>query len=235
MKTETIILNEQRNVVLSAYLQEELSDTALPAILVLPGGGYHVCADIEAEPPAYAYQAAGYQAFVLRYTVGPQCVWPLPLEDYEQAVERIRENAGKWNIDPEKIVVAGFSAGGHLAACAATVARNRPAAAILIYPAVLPECVDDCIPGAPYPIEEITQDTCPCFFAAARDDDMVDIRNMLTMETALAEKGIPFESHIYPAGGHAFGTADFSPFGKKMSPRMKNWVKESIGWLKEVL
>lgn len=235
MKAEKIILNENRNVVLSAFLQEERSEKALPAALILPGGGYQVCADIEAEPPARAYHAAGFHSFVLRYTVGSGCVWPLPLEDYEQAMDVIRGNAEKWNIDTERIVVAGFSAGGHLAACAATVSKIRPAAAVLIYPAVLPECVDECLPGAPYPVDKVDENTCPCFFAAARDDDMVAIHNTLNMELALAEYGIPFESHIYSAGGHAFGIGEFSPFGHEVTPRLKNWVAESTGWLKEIL
>ena len=235
MRTETIVLNERRNVTLHACLQEEGSGQPLPAVLVLPGGGYQVCADAEAEPPAFAYQEAGFQAFVLRYTVGRQCEWPLPLQDYEQAMEVIRSNAGQWNIDPDKIAVAGFSAGGHLAACAATVSKVRPAAAVLVYPAILKECMDDCLIGVPCPDQEITDSTCPCFFAAARDDDMVDIRNSLKMQLALADHNIPFESHIYSVGGHAFGTAQSSPFGHAMTPRLGNWVKESIGWLKETL
>jgi len=228
-----MILNEERKVTLSFYPAEMRDSSPLPAVLILPGGGYRLCADGEAEPPAFAYREAGFHAFVLRYTVGKRCSWPLPLEDYEQAVEVIKENASEWGVDINRIAVAGFSAGGHLAACAAVSAANRPAAAVLVYPAILPSSMDSCLPGAPYPNELVTEDTCPCFFAAARDDDNVDIRNTLLMEQALADHGVPFESHIYSVGGHAFSTGESSPWGHELTPRLKNWVGESIGWLRE--
>ena len=235
MKTEKIVLNEERNVTLSAYLQDEKTDERCSAILIMPGGGYEICAEPEGELPAYAYQAAGFQAFVLNYTVGNQCVWPLPLEDYELAMETIKNRADEWNIDPEKIAIAGFSAGGHLAGCAATIGKNRPAAAVLVYPAVIKECIGDRFPDGPFPNEQVSKDTCPCFLLAARDDDVVDIKNTLLMELALTEYGIPFESHIYSVGGHAFATGEFSPWGHELTPRLKNWVRESIGWLRETL
>ncbi len=233
MKKEISCLNEERNVTLTAYLWED--ETVRPAILVLPGGGYRICADGEADPPAEAYARAGFQAFVLRYTVGDQCRWPMPLEDYGQAVRLLKSKAGEWHLDPDRIAVAGFSAGGHLAACAATMSEERPAAAVLVYPAILPDCMDHCLPGTPYPNEHVSESTCPCFFTAARDDDDVDIRNTLVMEQALAEKGIPFESHIYSVGGHAFSLGISSPWGHELTPRLKNWPEESIGWLREVL
>ena len=105
-------------------------------MLVIPGGGYAMCSDREADPVATAYLKAGYQAFILRYTCTPKGKWPLPLEDYDQAMGRIIENAEAWHVDADKIAVVGFSAGGHLAACAATVAEHKPAAAVLVYPKI---------------------------------------------------------------------------------------------------
>ena len=200
MKSQEIILNENRNVSLTAYIQEadgEFGFSKRPAMLVIPGGGYAMCSDREADPVATAYLKAGYQAFILRYTCTPKGKWPLPLEDYEQAMALIEERADEWHLDKTKIAVAGFSAGGHLAACAATVAEHKPAAAVLVYPAILKDICDLCQPGMPYPHEHVTAKTCPCFFAAARDDRTVDISNSLRMELALAEKGVAFESHIY--------------------------------------
>lgn len=86
MKAQEIFLNENRNVTLTAYIQEtdgEFGFSRRPAMLVIPGGGYAMCSDREADPVALAYLKAGYQAFVLRYTCTPKGKWPLPLEDYE--------------------------------------------------------------------------------------------------------------------------------------------------------
>ena len=242
MKTEVITLNEERGVTLSILLQDvrgEYGFTERPAMLVIPGGAYVMCSDREAEPIALAYAEAGYQVFVLRYTVGDGCTWPLPLEDYEAAMEYILAHAEEWHFDPKKIAVVGFSAGGHLAACTATLAEHRPAAAILIYPvifpdaSILPTVMAAGKPALPDPHEHVDSKTCPCFFAAARDDRTVDIRHTLAMEQALSDHGIPFESHIYSFGGHGFSNAARNINRGKLSPRVKNWVGDSIGWLEE--
>lgn len=238
MKAEKVILNEAREVSLTAYIQEtegEFGFAERPAMLVLPGGGYTICSDREADPVALAYAKAGYQTFVLRYTVNSKGGWPLPLEDYEQAMATILDRAGEWHIAKDKIAIVGFSAGGHLAACAATLAEHKPAAAVLVYPAVLNDIVDMCQPGMPYPNEHVTPETCPCFLTACRDDRTVDIKNTLMMELALAEKGVPFESHIYSYGGHGFSTAENWVNTNSVSARLPSWVDASIGWLKETL
>jgi len=237
MKSEVIVLNEERNVTLTCYLQEvngEFGFSERPAMLVMPGGGYAMCSDRESDAVALTYSKAGFQTFILRYTVKGKGTWPLPLEDYEQAMELIRSNSGLWHIAENRIAVAGFSAGGHLAACAATIAKNKPDAAILIYPAILKDIVDMCQPGMPYPNEHVTADTCPCFLAACRDDRVVNIKNTLMMELALAEKDIPFESHIYSYGGHGFSTADEWIVTNSCSERVPHWVEDSIGWLREI-
>ncbi len=238
MKVEKIILNEERNVTLTAYLQEtdgEFGFSKRPAMLVIPGGGYAMCSDREADPVATAYLKAGYQAFVLRYTCTPKGKWPLPLEDYDQAMGKITENAEAWHVDADKIAVVGFSAGGHLAACAATVAEHKPAAAVLVYPAILKDICDLCQPGMPYPHEHVTAKTCPCFMVAARDDRTVDISNTLRMELSLAEKGVAFESHIYSYGGHGFSTGEDWINTNSVCPRLPRWVSDSIEWLGEIM
>ena len=238
MNAETILLNGERNVTLTAYIQEvdgEFGFTKRPAMLVIPGGGYAMCSDREGDSVAMAYLKAGYQAFVLRYTVKNNGGWPYPLNDYEQAMALIAEKADEWHIDPAKIAVAGFSAGGHLAACAATIAEHKPAAAILVYAAILEDIVDMCQPGMPYPYRQVTPETCPCFLVAARDDRTVDIKNSLMMELALVEKGVAFESHIYSYGGHGFSTAEDWINTNSVCPRLPHWVSDSIQWLGEVM
>lgn len=237
MRQETIILNEERNVTLTVYLQEvegEFGFPKRPGMLVLPGGGYAMCSDREADPVAMAYSRAGYQTFVLRYSVGEHKAWPNPLDDYEQAMELIQSNAEQWHLDASRISAVGFSAGGHLCACAATIAKHKPAAAILVYPAILKDICDMCQPGMPQPNEHVDGDTCPCFVVACRDDRTVDIKNALMMQVALADKGIAFESHIYSYGGHGFSTAEDWIITNSVSTRVPNWVDDSIGWLHEL-
>ena len=238
MRQEIINLNPERNVTLTAYLQEtagEFQFAKRPAILIMPGGGYAMCSDREADPVAMAYLKAGYQAFILRYSTGKHKTWPNPLEDYGQAMALIEERAEEWHLDSSRIAAVGFSAGGHLCACAATIAKHKPAAAILVYPAILKDICDLCQPGMPQPNEHVTGETSPCFLVACRDDRTVDIKNSLMMELALAEHGIPFESHIYSYGGHGFSTAEDWVINNSRSARVPDWVESSIGWLKETL
>ncbi len=236
MRMECISINAERNVTLTAYIQEvegEFLFSKRPAILIMPGGGYSMCSDREADPVAMAYLKAGYQTFILRYSVGKNKTWPNPLEDYENAMEMIETRAEEWHLDKDRIAAVGFSAGGHLCACAATIAIHKPAAAILVYPAILKDICDLCQPGMPQPNEHVTADTCPCFVVAARDDRTVDVKNSLQMQIALAEHDVPFESHIYSYGGHGFSTGEEWIRTNSCSSRMPNWVEDSIGWLKE--
>lgn len=238
MKTESIVLNQARNVTLTAYLLdvggEFGSVPKRPAMLILPGGGYSMCSDREADPVAWPYLKAGFQVFILRYSVMKDAQWPNPLNDYEQAMEMIRSKAEEWNLYPDKVAVVGFSAGGHLAGCAATMAKNRPNAAVLGY-AVLGADVKLCNPSAPDAIEAVDEDTCPCFVFATRNDGVVPINNSTRFLTALAEKGIAFESHIYGYGPHGFSTGDSSvQGGENLCPRAAQWADDSIAWLREI-
>ncbi|MCM1188294.1 MAG: alpha/beta hydrolase [bacterium] len=240
MRKELITLSEEREVTLTAYLQEvggEFHNIGKrPAILVLPGGGYQMCSDREADPVAFPYLKAGYQVFILRYSVKPGTAWPQPLEDYEQAMELIADRAEEWSLYPDKVAVIGFSAGGHLAGAAATVSRIRPAAVILGY-AVLNRDVKGCSKTAPDLIGEVDGKTPPCFLFASRTDNVVPIDSSLEFMTALSRKGISFESHIYAYGPHGFSTCDSSVQDKycDMCDRIPHWVEDSIGWLRDVL
>lgn len=137
-------------VFLTPYLQE--CSVPKPAVIVCPGGGYMMTADNEADPVARAFQKSCYHAFVLRYSnlQTGESAYPQPLFDIARAMEVIHENAEKWMIDTQKIVVCGFSAGGHLASSLGTSWKSsllkekfgkspeifRPAALILSYPLV---------------------------------------------------------------------------------------------------
>lgn len=240
MKSECIVLNKERNVTLTTYIQDVGGEFAnipkRPAMLVIPGGGYQMCSDREADPVAMPYLSAGYQVFILRYSVKEHAKWPNPLSDYEQAMELIKSRAEEWNIYQDKIAIVGFSAGGHLAASAATMSKNRPNAAILGY-AVTTDDIKMCENTAPDTVSAVDKNTCPCFVFSTRTDSVVPIENSLKFLKALTKHNIAYESHIYSYGPHGFSTGDSSILspGAKISNRAPNWVKDSIEWLKEVL
>lgn len=239
MQTETITLSASRKVTLTAYLQEVDGPfdyvKRRPAVLILPGGGYQYCSKREMDPVAYGFLQAGFQTFILNYSVRKEATWPTPLNDYDQAMDVIRQNAGAWNLYPDKIAVIGFSAGGHLAAAAATMSRQRPNAAILGY-AAAGEDVKVCLPSAPDTIDYVDERTCPCFLFATRNDKVVPIQNSLRFMDALAQADVSFESHIYAYGPHGFSTADSSVQNpaEPICDRVPNWQKDAIGWLRDV-
>ena len=241
MLIETIVLNELRNVTLTAYIQpvngEFPNIPYRPAVLVLPGGGYSFCSDREADPVAMLYLKAGYQVFILRYSVGANATWPNPLDDYDQAMELINIRAGEWHVYTDKIAVIGFSAGGHLAGAAAALSKNRPAAVILGYPAVTGETIHMCLPSAPDIPDAVDRNTCPCFIFATRDDNTTPVRNVIATIDALDRYGISFECHIYAYGPHGYSTADASVLAPdtNICGRAGNWVEDSLAWLKDML
>ncbi len=240
MLYQKIVLNKKRNVSLTVMAQEVGGEfrgvTARPAVLILPGGGYRFCSDREAEPVALPYLKAGFQAFILRYSVLENAVWPQPLKDYEKAMALIRENAEKWHVIPDRIAVIGFSAGGHLAGAAATMSENRPNAAILGYPVLREESAQELgltMPGIP---EHVDEKTCPCFLFATRTDSVVPIQNTLDMMNALNKYHTSFECHIYGYGPHGYSTGDHSVQSATtvIPARASDWVEDSIAWLKDI-
>lgn len=241
MTTEVLVLNEERQVTLTAYLQDVGGAFSYvsrrPAILILPGGGYQYCSDREADPVAMVYLKAGYQVFILRYSVNKHNTWPNPLEDYDQAMGLIRSNAEKWNLYADKVAVIGFSAGGHLAACAATMAKEKPNAALLGYAVTKEDMAKNCGLDAPDAVSAVDRDTCPCFIFATRNDEVVPIVNSVEFMHALAVNGISFESHIYAYAPHGFSTCDTSVQNKnaRICNRVPQWVGDSVEWLKDVL
>lgn len=238
MKQEIIQLNQERDVYLTAYTQPVGGKfdhiEKRPAILILPGGGYQYCSAREADPVAFAYLKAGYQAFILNYSVAQHQNWPNPLRDVEQALELIRTRED-WNVYSDKVAVIGFSAGGHLAAAAATMAKDRPNAAILGY-AVASNDVKGCNLSAPDTTQYVDKHTCPCFVFSTCSDTLVAVQNSIDFMSALSKAKITFESHIYAYGPHGFSTADSSVHAnqKGICSRAHDWVEDSIGFLKDI-
>lgn len=151
MIQERIVLSEDSRAYLDTYVSFDHLKNPRRAILILPGGGYHGVSPREGEPIALAFLARGYNAFVLQYRVGEEGdVYPKQLLDASRAILHIRENAEKYCVDPHRITVLGFSAGGHLAGSLAYMhgepeilealgieeGANRPDSAVLCYPVV---------------------------------------------------------------------------------------------------
>ncbi len=242
MFIERINLTDDPEITLTAYICEpslEMKNMDVrPAMLVLPGGAYRFCSDREAEPVAMEYIAKGYNAFVLRYSLNEKSLFPRPLDDAVTALKLIRANAGKWHIDPEKVAVIGFSAGGHLAAALSAMGEEKPNACVLGYP---------CILGymgklLPHPIpsldEKITPETPPTFIFAASDDSLVPLDNSLKYALELEKNKVPYELHIFSRGGHGFSTSTkvviSDPENEQKIKASTYWVQRSIDWLDEI-
>lgn len=148
-------------------------------MIILPGGAYAFLSDREAEPVALAYLAAGFQAFVLRYTIGGEYAFQAALEDVSGAVELVREHAAEWHLDPDKIAVCGFSAGGHLAAASGTLAAHKPNALILGYPCILESMSRILAFPVPSLDQAVTPETPPAFLFHTRNDSSVPVENSL--------------------------------------------------------
>ena len=206
-----------------------------PVVLICPGGGYTMTSDREAEALAVKFLAMGYHAAVLRYSVAP-ARFPEALLQLATAVALIRENAEKWHIDENKIVVQGSSAGGHLAASLGVFwnksfvaealemdsAKFRPNGLMLSYPVITSgekahQGSFENVLGEQYADEQkrrflsleyhVSKDTPPTFLWHTAPDDVVPVENSLLFFQALHALNIPAELHIYPIGGHGLGLA----------------------------
>lgn len=207
-----------------------------PVILMCPGGGYEMTSDREAEPMAMQFLAMGYHVAVLRYSVCP-VRYPAALLQVGESVLYLKEHADEYHIDPEKIVVQGCSAGGHLAANYG-IAWNSPfltklmgmendperlrvAGLLLCYPVITSgekaheESFRNLL-GKQYEEKkeelslenQVTPDTPPTFLWHTATDETVPVENSLYFFQACLQQGVSAELHIYPVGGHGLSLAN---------------------------
>lgn len=250
-KLTTYILDED-------YLENSVWKTR-PAVIVCPGGGYSIVSPREAEPIALKYNAAGFHAFILDYSVEPTG-WPAACCELSKAVAYVRSIADQHHIDKEKIVVCGFSAGGNLAASigvhydkeivkkfsGVTGEENKPDGMILCYPVITDED------------EKTHMGTKTNFFAGRKDaeqyfgmehhvnantpktflwhtftDATVPVESSMRFATALLENGVPFEMHIFPEGPHglSLGNKLTAEHNGQIVPAVEPWMDLSITWL----
>jgi len=237
MQTLTLNLTNE-NVTLTAYLLEsspEMPNAQVrPAVLICPGGGYFFCSAREAEPIAMAFLAEGYHAFILRYSLKENAVFPKPLNDAEEALETIRAHAAEWNVDPAKIAACGFSAGGHLAAALGTMGRVRPNALILAYPCILDSMSAKLAVPVPSLEKYVDEKTPPSFLFANFADQVVPVENSLQFAAALDRARVPFELHVFQNGVHGLALANpLTSSGHKamVDADSAQWIGLCIRWL----
>ena len=232
MKEKTVILNKERNVVLTCFLVGQNK----PAVLICPGGGYNECSVSEGKPVAEKFNSLGFNAFVLCYSVGKNYKWPYPLEDFENAMAYIKANGKQFSVDTEHIVAAGFSAGGHLVSYAASKAENKPYAAIILYGAAKAQTINYTAPDAPDAVEAVNLYTCPCFLAASRNDWIVPVNNTLEYIEALNKNYIDYELHIYGYSMHGFSIGkEVGATPPLFCSRVGDWVEESVSWIDDLI
>lgn len=234
-RTDRSISNVTRPT-LTVYLPEKQNTGA--AVIICPGGGYGSLAiDKEGHDVARRLNAAGIAGIVLKYRMPrPQITGdaaPLPLEDARRALRLVRARAAEWKIDPKRIGIMGFSAGGHLASMAGTHfdagsanapdpldrMNCRPDFLILVYPVItLKDPVGHTgsrtnLLGASPDVKRIeawsselhvTAETPPAFLVHAKDD-RVKVENSLLFREAMKRAGVPAQLQLYETGGHGFG------------------------------
>jgi acetyl esterase/lipase len=231
------------------------------AVIICPGGGYWISSIVkEGFAVARKFNEWGIAAFVLKYRIPNDSSMVDksigPLQDAQRAIQLVRQRADQWHIDPNRVGIMGFSAGGHVASIAAThFTRNyisnpehinlRPDFAMLIYPVISFQS-DIAHMGSreqligKNPAQslidffsnelQVTDSTPPCFLVQASDDSVVPVLNSVRFYEALNRHRVSGELHIYKAGGHGFGMINPTT-GDLWMNRCKNWM-ESMGWLR---
>lgn len=211
------------------------ADRKRPALIICPGGGYAFLSEREGEPVALRFAGLGYAAFVLYYSLPPRSCWPIPQRQLLAAIDYVRTHAEQYHIDPNAVIPLGFSAGGHLAACAATMWNKpeiyrplkkkspafRPDGAVLCYSVLtsgehahrdsfvnlLGDRYDELLETVSIE-KRVTRRTPPVFLWHTVDDTTVPVENSLLLDKALEARGVDHELHLYPHGSHGQSLAD---------------------------
>jgi acetyl esterase/lipase len=225
------------------------------AVVICPGGGYGVVvSSYEGNDPAAWLNKHGVAGFVLHYRVAPRYHHPAPMQDVQRAVRTVRARAREWNVDPKRIGVWGFSAGGHLASTAATHFDDgksdaddpiervscRPDFAILCYPVItleppyahlgsrhnlLGKDADAKLVESLCNEREVTARTPPTFLFHTGADTTVPPENSVLFYLALRKAGVAAELHVYEKGPHGVGLGQADPVLASWPDRLADWMK----------
>ena len=239
---------------LTVYLPRAMT-TSTPAMVVCPGGGYGALAwNHEGRQVAAFLNSLGIAAFVLRYRLGPRYHHPIELGDARRALRTLRSHAADWRLDPVRIGIMGFSAGGHLAMSASTWfdagnpnaddavdrAGSRPDIVVLGYPVIsmtapwthpgskrnlLGEDPDPALAARLSGEQAVTKDTPPTFIFQTNEDVAVPAENSLQYFLALRRAGVPAEMHVFEKGPHGVGLANDNPALAPWSGLLANWLR----------
>lgn len=229
---------------LSVYRPAPDKDTGA-AVLVCPGGGYHILAlDLEGTEVCEWLNSVGVTGVLLKYRVPKRPGLEkdaAALQDAQRAMGLMRHHAADWGLDPGRLGVLGFSAGGHLSAAlstryatrtypsvdAADAVSCRPDFAVLVYPAYLVDKEQGDRLAADLPV---SANTPPTFMVIAQDDP-VRVENVLQYGAALQRAKVPMELHIFPTGGHGYGLRPTENPVTRWPDRTADWFRGN-GWLK---
>ncbi len=225
-----------------------------PAVLIVPGGGYtKLCTASDGEKTAMQYNAAGFHAAILSYSVEPHH-FPEPQRNLMSAIRMLREKGDEWGIHKEQIAIIGFSSGGHLCASVSTLwylaeenaELYRPNAAILcqaILTTRLNHCRDFLKDHAGGDEEKLKLAACdqqvspytpPTFLYGTFEDKLTNPENVIYYAEKLCRHGVPFECHIFPRGGHGAPWCDDTIWAKPVGGRDYNYIRLSVEWMREL-
>ena len=240
--------------VITVYLPRTMAANT-PAALVCPGGGYRALAsNHEGRQVASYLNSLGVAAFVLRYRLGPRYHHPVELGDAQRAIRQLRSHATEWRLDPARIGIVGFSAGGHRAMTASTrfdggaaaaadaVDRvsSRPDFAILGYPVIsmteewthkgsrtnlLGETYDPELAKSLSGERAVTKETPPTFIFQTNEDTAVPAENAVHYFLALRRAGVPAEMHVFEKGPHGVGLANDDAALSAWPTLLANWLR----------
>jgi acetyl esterase/lipase len=239
---------------LTVYLPRTVT-AGTPAVIVCPGGGYvRLAANHEGRQVASYLNSLGVAAFVLRSRLGPRYRHPVELGDAQRAIRLVRARAATWNLDPARIGIMGFSAGGHLAMTASTIAdpgnlsasdpvdriSSRPDFAVLGYPvismteawthqgsktALLGADPDAALAARLSGERLVTTDTPPTFLFHTNADATVPAENSVHYYLSLRRASVPAELHIFEKGAHGVGLANDDSALSEWSTLLANWLR----------
>jgi acetyl esterase/lipase len=239
---------------ITVFLPRTMRD-GTPGVVVCPGGGYqNLASNHEGRQVANFLNSLGITAFVLKYRLGPKYHHPVELDDVQRAIRTLRSHAAEWRLDPSRIGVMGFSAGGHLAMSASTWAdsgnpqapdavdraSSRPDFAVLGYPVIsmtaewthkgsqrnlLGDTPDPELARRLSGENAVTKDTPPTFIFQTNEDTTVPAENAVAYYLALRKAGVSAELHVFEKGAHGVGLANDIPALAPWSSLLATWLR----------